>query len=41
MIIDSSIHICDFKKTALEIVRKKVVSLKAQTRTNEPKITVL
>ena len=28
------------KKTALKIVRKRVVSFEAQTRTNEAKITV-
>ena len=28
-------------ETALKIVRKRVVSLEAQTRTNEAKITVL
>ena len=29
------------KKTALKIVRKRGVSVEAQTRTNEEKITVL
>ena len=36
-----NLWICDLKKkTALKIVRKRVVSLEAQTQTNETKLTV-